>query len=122
MMLVSAEPKPEVKWDQATGERRETGSQATSRDGVPQWAVQVVVSMPSRFDSRTQSEVIPVTVTSVDDPSIQATAGDKVWFDGLTVGVMAPEADKENPSKIRGGKLFWGAVGIRAQSNSTVKS
>jgi hypothetical protein len=116
VMLVSVEPKPEVKWDQATGDRRETGNQSASkRDGVPQWTVQAVVSMPSRFDGRTQSDVIPVTVTCAEDPSVQVMEGDQIVFDGLTVGVMNPEKD-DKTGNIRGGKLFWQATGVRSKS------
>jgi hypothetical protein len=111
LMLVSLEPKVD----------RDTGVQFTSKDGTERkWVVQVVASLPSRWDSgRSESEVLSVTLTCAEDPSAQE--GDKVWLDGLSVGVMPPEKNDET-GRIRGGKLFWGAVGIRAQSNATVKS
>jgi len=122
MMVVSIEPRMAFEFDQETRKRRETGIQATSSDGLERkWTVQVVISMPSRFDSRTQSEVVPVTVTCAEDPTTQVMEGDRAWFDNLTVGVMKPEEDKES-GRIVGGKLFWQATGIRAQSNATVKS
>ena len=113
LMLVSLEPKLD----------RDTGVQFTSKDGAERkWVVQVVASLPSRWDSgRSESEVLSVTLTCAEDPSMQVMEGDKVWFDGLSVGVMPPEKN-EDTGRIRGGKLFWGAVGIRAQSNATVKS
>lgn len=112
-MLVSLEPKVD----------RDTGVQFTSKDGAERkWVVQVVASLPSRWDSgRSESEVLSVTLTCAEDPSVQVMEGDKVWFDGLSVGVMPPEANADT-GRIRGGKLFWGAVGIHAQSNATVKS
>jgi hypothetical protein len=113
LMLVSLEPKVD----------RDTGVQFTSKDGAERkWVVQVVASLPSRWDvGRSESEVLSVTLTCAEDPSSQVMEGDKVWFDGLSVGVMAPEKNEET-GRIRGGKLFWGAAGIRAQSNATVKS
>lgn len=113
LMLVSLEPKVD----------RDTGVQFTSKDGLEKkWVVQVVASLPSRWDSgRSESEVLSVTLTCAEDPSMQVMEGDKVWFDGLSVGVMPPEKN-EDTGRIRGGKLFWGATGIRAQSNAAVKS
>jgi hypothetical protein len=107
-MLISIEPKAD----------RETGIQYTSKDGTEKkWTVQVVAQLPSRWDAgRTESEVLAVTVTSAEDPASQVMEGEKVVFDNLTVGVMAPESDKDNPQKIRGGKLFWQASGVRAHS------
>ncbi len=107
LMLVSLEPKTD----------RDTGVQFTSKDGAERkWVVQVVASLPSRWDvGRSESEVLSVTLTCAEDPSVQVMEGDKVWFDGLSVGVMPPEKN-EDTGRIRGGKLFWGAVGIRAQS------
>jgi hypothetical protein len=112
-MLVSVEPRTD----------RDTGVQFTSKDGTERkWTVQVVAQLPSRWESgRTESEVLSVTVTCAEDPSAQVMEGDKVWFDGLTVGVMPPEKN-EDTGRIRGGKLFWGATGVRARSDATVKS
>ena len=105
LMLVAIEPKAD----------RETGAQYTSKDGTERkWTVQVVASMPSRFDAgRTDSEVLAVTVTCPDDPRDSVSEGDPVRFDGLTVGVMAPE--KTENDRIRGGKLFWGATGVHSR-------
>ncbi|MGZ3357638.1 MAG: hypothetical protein ACXVBO_22710 [Isosphaeraceae bacterium] len=106
-MLISIEPKVD----------RETGVQFTSKDGAERkWVVQVVAQLPSRWDAgRTESEVLAVTVTCAEDPSVQVMEGDKVAFDNLTVGVMNPEQDKDS-GRIRGGKLFWGASGVVSRS------
>jgi hypothetical protein len=103
MMLVSVEPKKD----------RETGVQYTNRDGTEKkWNVQVVVSMVSRFDAtRTDSDVLAVTVTTAVDPAI--VEGDQVWFEGFSVGVMPPE--KTENDRIRGGKLFWTASGVQSR-------
>lgn len=109
LMLISIEPKVD----------RDTGVQFTSKDGSERkWTVQVVAQLPSRWDSgRTESEVLAVTLTSAEDPSAQVMEGDKVWFDNLTVGVMAPEKN-EDTGRIRGGKLFWQATGIRVRTTA----
>jgi hypothetical protein len=105
LMLMEIEPKAD----------RETGVQFTSKDGSERkWTVQVVASLPSRFDSsRTDSEVLLVTVTCKDDPREYMHEGDAVRFDEFTVGVMPPEAT--DTGRIRGGKLFWQASGVRAR-------
>jgi hypothetical protein len=112
-MLVGIEPKSD----------RETGVQYTSKDGMEKkWTVQVVASLPSRWDAgRTESEVLSVTVTCADDPTGQVHEGDMVRFDSLTVGVMPPEKD-EGSGRIRGGKLFWQAAGVRSRVPAGGKS
>jgi hypothetical protein len=112
LMLVSIEPKTD----------RETGVQFTSKDGSQRkWTVSVVASMPSRFDpARTDSEVLAVTVTSTEDPSGYVAEGEQVLFEDLTVGVMAPEHGEGG--RIRGGRLFWQASGVRAKTLAGGKS
>ena len=66
------------------------------------------------FDAaRTDSEVLAVTVTCADDPRDYMHEGDPVQFAGFTVGVMPPEAT--DTGRIRGGKLFWQASGVRSR-------
>jgi hypothetical protein len=105
LMLVTIEPKTD----------RETGAQFTSKDGTERkWTVQVVASLPSRFDSgRTESEVLSVTVTCAEDPREYISEGEPVAFADFTVGVMPPEAGDNG--RIRGGKLFWQASGVSAR-------
>jgi hypothetical protein len=94
---------------------RETGIQLTNQDGTERkWTVECVMSLPSRWDpTRTDSDVIPVTVTSATDPSTVVAEGELVEFENLTVGVMAPE--KTDAGRIRGGRLFWQATGVRSK-------
>ncbi len=110
LMLVAVEPRTD----------RESGIQLTSKDGLQKkWTVQVVASMPSRWDAgRTESDVLQVTVTCADDPTGKVAEGDQVWFTDFTVGVMAPEA-VEGSSRIRGGKLFWQASGVQSRSGKS---
>lgn len=105
IQVVEIEPKTD----------RTTGAQFTSRDGSERkWTVQAVFKMPSRFDpNRTDSDLLNVTVTCPDDPRDSVHEGDQVIFDGLTAGVMPPEAD--DSGRIRGGKLFWTASGVRSR-------
>jgi hypothetical protein len=105
-MVVEVEPKAD----------RETGVQYTSKDGsARKWAVQVVASLPSRFDpGRSDTEVLTITVTSADDPRELIHEGDQAVFSDLTAGVMPPEQSAET-GRIRGGKLFWTATGVRSR-------
>ena len=105
MMLITIEPKMD----------RETGAQFRTKDGAQgKWTVQVVASMPSRWDAaRSDSEVLLITLTSDHDQVGSVAEGDPVVFDGLTVGVVAPTAGEGD--RIRGGKLFWQATGVRAR-------
>jgi hypothetical protein len=64
--------------------------------------------------------VLSVTVTCADDPTGQVAEGDQVYFDNLTVGVMPPEAGEGG--RIRGGKLFWQATGVRSRIAASSKS
>lgn len=112
-MLVTIEPKTD----------RDTGVQFTSKDGTERkWTVQVVASLPSKWDAgRTDSEVLPVTVTCADDPTSHIHEGDMVEFKDLTVGVMPPERN-EDTGRIRGGRLFWQASGVRSKTASRPKA
>jgi hypothetical protein len=113
LMLVSLQPRTD----------RETGVQLTNKDGTERkWTCEVVASKPSQWDaSRIESDVLAVTVTCADDPTGKVGEGEMVWFTGLTVGVMAPEA-VEGSSRIRGGKLFWQASGVQSRTGSGSKS
>jgi hypothetical protein len=112
LMLVELAPKSD----------RETGVQYTTKDGTGRkWTAQVVASLPSRWESgRTDSEVLQVTITCLDDPTGKVMEGDQVWFTDLTVGVMAPEAGEGG--RIRGGRLFWQAAGIQSRTAASSKS
>jgi hypothetical protein len=105
MMLVTIEPKTD----------RDTGVQYTSKDGSERkWTAQVVASLPSRWDAgRSDSDVLSVTVTCSDDPTGLVHEGDPVEFKDLTVSAMPPEMG--DTGRIRGGKPFYQANGIRSK-------
>jgi hypothetical protein len=94
---------------------RETGIQQTTKDGfAKKWTVRISAAKPSPYDSaRTEVDTLLVTVTSEVDPADGLALGTPVTLDGFTVGVMAPEAGEGG--KIRGGRLFWSATGVRAK-------
>lgn len=118
ILFMGCEPKMKATFDPVTNKRQTTGEQDTSKDGLyRKWTVQAAVSKPSTFDpSRTDSEVLAVTVTSAEDPAEGLMPGTPILFENFVTGVMAPEAGDNG--KIRGGKLFWQASGVRAMVGS----
>jgi hypothetical protein len=104
-MFMSCEPKVD----------RDTGVQHTTKDGsARKWTVTVAATKPATYDpARMENDVLAVTVTSPDDPAEGLVMGTPVTFTDFSVGVMAPEANQET-GKIRGGRLFWSANGVRA--------
>jgi hypothetical protein len=67
----------------------------------------------------TARNLINVTVTCADDPRDSVSEGEPIVFSDFTAGVMPPEQSAET-GRIRGGKLFWTATGVR--SRVTAKS
>lgn len=93
---------------------RDTGNQHTSKDGMyRKWTVVVAASKPASWDpARAETDTLQVTVTSAEEPANGLVMGTPVTFTDFTTGVMSPEADAES-GKIRGGKLYWQATGVR---------
>jgi hypothetical protein len=91
-----------------------TGAQATSAQGVPKWELSVAVTYLADPGMRAQSEVIAITVTTQDNPAKDIAPGTSVEFDGLRVGISAPEQrSNDRGSRIVGGKPWYQASGIR---------
>ena len=90
--------------------------QDITRDGQRKWSVQVAVSYFSEYGMRPQAEVIEVTIVG-EDPSAMVQPGSPVQFDRLRQGISAPEMNNES-GRIRGGKPFWSADGVRPFSAS----
>lgn len=105
LMYMGCEPKLD----------RETGLQHTTKDGfAKKWTVTVAATKPTSYDpTRQESDVLAITVTSELDPGTDLVMGTPVTLDDFSVGVMAPEAGDNG--KIRGGRLFWSASGVRAK-------
>jgi hypothetical protein len=92
------------------------GEVATNAAGVPQWTCEVAVSYRTAPGERAVSEVISVTLTRADDPFTGIHSGAAIQFDGLRAGLSAPESTESG--RIRGGRLWWQADGLRAVNGS----
>jgi len=90
-----------------------TDQQDVTRDGEKKWSVQVAVSYFADYGMRAQAEVIEVGLTG-NAPDVQP--GMPVQFDRLRCGVSAPE--KTEQGRVRGGRLYWSADGVRPFSGS----
>ena len=103
IMFMGCEPKLD----------RDTGNQHTDKAGTSRkWTVRVAATKPTTWDaSQTEADVLQVTVTSPEDPGSNVPMGTPVTFTDFAVGVMAPESGDNG--KIRGGRLFWSATGVR---------
>jgi hypothetical protein len=92
-----------------------TDQQDITRNGERKWSVQVAVSYFPDFGMRAVAEVIEIGLTG-EDPSLTIQPGMPVQFDRLRVGATAPEATAEG--RVRGGRLYWQADGVRPFSGS----
>jgi hypothetical protein len=101
--LMSASPKPKF------GDP--TGAQEAAADGQPKWLAEVAVTFLSQGAMKPISEVLTVTITGAN-PATSIQVGSPVLFDGLRVGVNPPE--KRDNGTIRGGRLWYSAVGLRS--------
>lgn len=91
-----------------------TGAQAVSAQGIPKWELSVAVTYLAEPGMRAQSEVLAVTVTTQANPAENIAPGTQVEFDGLRVGISAPEQrDNGRGSRIVGGKPWFQASGLR---------
>ena len=86
-----------------------------TRTGERKWSVQVAVSYVPEY-GRSVAEVIEVGLLGAD-PSGSIQPGMPVQFDRLRVGFSAPEINGES-GRIRGGKPFWSADGVRPFSGN----
>jgi hypothetical protein len=106
--LVSSEPK--LAYDNGAT----TNIQQTSKDGTQhKWTVEAVFGQPSPFqEGRTDSELMAVTITTpVNAPDPAADLVGEIRFVGLTAGAAPPEST--DSGRIRGGKIFLQATGVR---------
>lgn len=110
-VLISVGPKP--KFGGAVNQ------QETSADGTPKWVAEVAVTFtPTVAGMRAQSELITITVTDRQQPALGLNPGTPVFPDGLRVGLNPPELRDE---KLRGGKLWYTATGLRSLASSQSK-
>jgi hypothetical protein len=101
----------------SVGPRNKFGTdvQDITRNGEKKWSVQVAVSYLAENGMRAQAEVIEVTIVG-DNPGNVVQPGMPVQFDRLRTGVSAPE--KTDEGRVRGGRLYWMADGVRPFSGS----
>ena len=88
---------------------------ATNAAGVKQWSCTVSVNYRRENPAdRLMSDSLTVTIASNDDPFAGIDPGSQVRFDNLRAGLSAPE--RGDGDRIRGGKLWFNATGIRTLS------
>jgi len=99
----------------SVGPRNKFGTdvQDVNHNGEKKWSVQVAVSYFADYGMRAQAEVIEVGLVG-EAPDVQP--GTPVQFDRLRCGVSAPE--KTDTGRVRGGRLYWSADGVRPFSGS----
>jgi hypothetical protein len=107
----------------SSGPRLKFGSaseQEVSAQGEKKWVSEVAVTHhPAFAGSRPVSEVISVVITGpASDPGAQIAPGSPVEFPDLRLGIMAPE--QGDTGRIRGGKPYFMASGIRAVNGRPV--
>ena len=89
-----------------------TQQQETNAQGIPKWQLDVAVTYtPTTPGMPAQSELISVTITDGAHPAQGLNPGTPVAFDGLRVGLNPPEV---RDGKLRGGKLWHTAMGVRS--------
>jgi hypothetical protein len=86
----------------------------TTKDGERKYTVELACTYHAEPNSvmKPVSEVISVTVTGGDHNAILGIMpGSVVSLERLRCGVSAPE--KRDDGRVRGGRLYWMAAGIR---------
>jgi hypothetical protein len=112
----------------AGGPKAEFGNpdrQATDANGIPKWEVACsVMEPPVMAGRRPNLEPLTVTITSDIDPTENLVQGQPVVFDTLRVGATAPEASQgdDGRARVRGGKFYYSAQGVRAAAPVGSKS
>lgn len=83
-----------------------------SATGERKYTAELAVTYHAEHGMKPVSEVISVTITGGDHGAILGIApGSVVGLDRLRCGVSAPE--KRDDGRVRGGRLYWMATGIR---------
>lgn len=96
------------------GEKMKFGTDVpeVSATGERKYVAELAVTYHAENGMRPVSEVISVTITGGDHGAILGIpAGSLVGVDRLRCGVSAPE--KRDDGRVRGGRLYWMASGIR---------
>ena len=100
---------PKVKFGSDTGE------QATTKDGKPQWVAQLLVQYTNGFGAEV-AEVLKLTIASESDPGKSIPDMSPVDVEGLTVGVMEGRDGQGFSMFFRAESLASAASGTRPAS------
>jgi hypothetical protein len=87
-----------------------TGEHQRNAAGTLKWSVTVAAQTIPANGQRSTAETLSVGIASDKDPGAEIQPGTPILLDDLRAGVMDPEQRGE---KIRGGRLFWQATGVR---------
>lgn len=108
----------------ATGPRNKFGSQEqdVNAAGEKKWEVQASVLFVPEYGMKAQSDILSVTVTGAD-PGEGIAPGTPIELVNLRLGIVAPEAsDTGKGLRVRGGKAYYQASGIRPATGSVRKT
>jgi len=86
-----------------------TDQQDMSATGERKWTIQAAVTYVAEYGMRAVSEVIDVTITRGEQPSV--TPGQVIELVDLRCGISAPE--KRDNGRISGGRLYFMASDAR---------
>lgn len=103
----------EVKADFNTGEAQK------NKDGQYKWAVTVAAQTIPVNGQRSTAETLSITIPAAADPCDGLPPGTSVEIQDMRAGTMDPEMRGE---KIRGGRMFFQASGVRPLVASRVSS
>lgn len=96
----------------------ETGEQATTKDGVPQWLTQLLVQYTNGFGGEV-AEVLKLTIAAESDPGKSVPDMSPVVVEGLTVGVMEGREGQGFNLFFRAESLAPAASGARPAAKPT---
>lgn len=97
-----------------------TSEQDMAATGERKWEIQAAVTFQSEYGMRPVSEVISVTVLGGTDPAAAIPPGSAVEFANFRVGFSPPE--KTDNGRVRGGRPWYQASGLRAVNGRQAKS
>jgi hypothetical protein len=101
LIFMGSEPKADFN----------TGEHQRNAAGLLKWGVSVAAQTIPVNGQRSTVETLSVTIAAESDPGEGITPGTPVTLPGLRAGVMDPETRGD---KIRGGKMFFQASGVRS--------
>jgi hypothetical protein len=101
LIFMGSEPKADFN----------TGEHQRNAAGLLKWGVTVAAQTIPANGQRSSAETLSVTIAADSDPGAGLAPGTPVVLEDLRAGVMDPEQRGEG--KIRGGRMFFQASGVR---------